>query len=439
MRGKFLIGVIAPSIAVLFFAALGARGDDIPVQPQRTLVVVIHGTEILGGPGSWLKVVPGMATFASEVQRGAGPGSEIYSFFWSGRDDDPAREQAARKLAEIIDEKAASFDRICLVGHSHGGNVALLAAGMCHHEIDTVVCLATPHFYLETTSRDRAKLLLPVDCTWQARSNIKSVINIFTRFDAVPTFWAELTKHLSIRTAISLTRTWEDHLAFGHLGKDMSEYLMGQAVVGIPTFLTLNVADVNQPVESLMPSTLLDWHRHSAIHSLRMGYVVGELLRDGPTRQRMAYIATTVQPTDADEGEPVSEQTNMVWNQQHSEDFRQVGWRLDKVSVRMDPAVKLVTGPREVVSVNVSADQFPFAWHAYPSPVSKETLDPTWTTNFILAEGQSGVVNIRDGIRGRSLGSFHFAAADHPPSSSNEDVAHGIYWSADLQWTPVHY
>jgi hypothetical protein len=214
---------------------------------------------------------------------------------------------------------------------------------------------------------------------------------------------------------------------------------MSRVVPEIPTSVWLNVADINQPIESMAPGGPADWTGHSEIHCLRVGYTLGELLRDGPTPHEMSYISTLVLPQWCDEGEPTPERYLFDMLRQHSDDLQQVGWRLDKVDVQLDPAVKLITGPHFIVSLHMSADRFPFTWHAYPSPMSKDTLTPSWTSNFILANGQSGLLSLRSGIDGKSLGTFHFAAGDQPPSTLNADPSTGQFWSASLEWTPVHF
>ena len=131
-----------------------ATSGDVPAGTSATRTLVIISPGMTGNAEFWPDVVPQKATFASELQRGAGEVT-LYSYLWNGGWDYASRESAARQLASLIDEKsAAGFNRICLVGHSFGGDICLRASGLCKARIDMVICLATPHTYLTMLSAD---------------------------------------------------------------------------------------------------------------------------------------------------------------------------------------------------------------------------------------------------------------------------------------------
>ena len=67
-------------------------------------------------------------------------------FQWSGDNTDKARRKAALDLAELIRQykKAHPCEKIRVVAHSHGGNVALLASHELGVHIDELVTLGTP-------------------------------------------------------------------------------------------------------------------------------------------------------------------------------------------------------------------------------------------------------------------------------------------------------
>ena len=59
-----------------------------------------------------------------------------YDLPWSGDNTDRARREAANKLVELIaDKRDKNESSITLVGHSHGGNVAILAANMLRERL----------------------------------------------------------------------------------------------------------------------------------------------------------------------------------------------------------------------------------------------------------------------------------------------------------------
>lgn len=74
----------------------------------------------------------------------------IQTFWWSGRNSQMSRERAATELQSHLQRSVAEFPTALhyLVGHSHGGNVALLAISdrrvQLPDSVRGVVCLATP-------------------------------------------------------------------------------------------------------------------------------------------------------------------------------------------------------------------------------------------------------------------------------------------------------
>ncbi|MGZ0052293.1 esterase/lipase family protein [Brevibacillus gelatini] len=85
---------------------------------------------------------------------------DVRKFEWTGENNNTARVKAAQSLAsEIIKWRSIKGNEkkpIRLIGHSHGGNVAILTANVLEHEgiqVDTLVTIATPvrefEYYLE--------------------------------------------------------------------------------------------------------------------------------------------------------------------------------------------------------------------------------------------------------------------------------------------------
>jgi len=75
--------------------------------------------------------------------------AHVTSFRWSGKNTHEARQQAAQSLVKLIQTYDLSTD-ICLIGHSHGGNVCTLATQLLgqditnKHRINTIFALGTP-------------------------------------------------------------------------------------------------------------------------------------------------------------------------------------------------------------------------------------------------------------------------------------------------------
>lgn len=107
------------------------------IDPDGFLTIVIHGTwadKDKWQQSQFLKNVA--ATFKDK---------NTILFKWSGGNSDKDRQAAAKALAAYIkDYKFADGEKLNIVAHSHGGNVAFAASGQINHKIDTMVTLGTP-------------------------------------------------------------------------------------------------------------------------------------------------------------------------------------------------------------------------------------------------------------------------------------------------------
>jgi pimeloyl-ACP methyl ester carboxylesterase len=86
----------------------------------------------------------------------------VKAFTWSGANSLAARHEAAKTLAKAVeaDLRPLVTHRVVLVGHSHGGNVAVMARDMLRDKLDgriavDVASLATP-FIHATPAQDTA-------------------------------------------------------------------------------------------------------------------------------------------------------------------------------------------------------------------------------------------------------------------------------------------
>lgn len=139
------------------------RGSYVTVTPPPdviTRVIVIHGTfarraewpEPEGSLGTWLRSVLGEET-------------EVRAFRWSGGNSLGARMRAALALRKEIG-KAEPTDRqvvTVLLGHSHGGNVALVALNDpdVARRVSGVACLGTPFAIPEPRDPRGATIVVP--------------------------------------------------------------------------------------------------------------------------------------------------------------------------------------------------------------------------------------------------------------------------------------
>ena len=76
--------------------------------------------------------------------------TQVVDFLWSGDMDEESREMAGTELAEFIKSLAGQGKKICIVAHSHGANVCIIASkilGKASHSkplIDRFYSLAAP-------------------------------------------------------------------------------------------------------------------------------------------------------------------------------------------------------------------------------------------------------------------------------------------------------
>lgn len=120
---------------------------------EEFVFVLVHGTWAPGAawtlPGSWLRVRLRRTMLAAGAAR-----VDFARTVWSGANGDAARLDGSRRLrARIAHVARARPDaHIVVVGHSHGGNVALHAVGHCPETRARVRCvgtLATPFLGFE--------------------------------------------------------------------------------------------------------------------------------------------------------------------------------------------------------------------------------------------------------------------------------------------------
>lgn len=408
-----------------------------PPERLRTLVFVVPGT--YGNDGFWPSVVEGKASFGSELLRSLGPGSAVRPFLWDGSNDHQARMVAAGDLAAAIDEQALGYDRVCLVGHSHGGNIALAAAGKCRTKIDVLVCLSTPHVHVSMKGADGTALYVPVYCGWEARQNIRAIVSLSVQGDNVID-WAGVFRGLDDATATAMTRHWQEHLDYPRLAADGP--FAGSVLVTVPW---LSAADANVTTLSFVEGLE---NRHAATHSRRMGTVVGRLLASRASTEQVQYVRTLVEPREEDPGEPAAQGEWDAWLARRAPLFKHVGWRLERLTVHLLPEASRVAGNAEGVSPTpyVRITSVDGGFEHWRTPANQDAFNAAWETGFILYEGQTAVLRAYDRhllTADTDLGGRYLRAPtlNSLPMSKSlpADASLRVYWSAELNWVAMHY
>lgn len=182
--------------------------------------------------------------FCCELRREFGQDCEIREFRWSGLNTHQARMTAGTDLARTIEAQAGSR-KIHIVGHSHGGNIALAAVNhLDRGRIETLVLLANPHMAIVDEHG-----VPPLWLYWgKAVENVPHIWNLYSPEDRVQVSLARIFHGVTARRhALLVRRTYGG-----------SDY---------------------QPVQNGQVHWKSGSGAHRAMHSGAVGTVVGALLR----------------------------------------------------------------------------------------------------------------------------------------------------------------
>ncbi len=131
---------LLPLFLCLFFPLSSAAAT----RAAQEIWIIAHGT--FAKNSAWSK--PG-GDFYTTLKQHIAPHAHIYEINWSGKNSDTAREEAGIAAARFIKTIMQPGDRLHGVGHSHGGNVLILAAHQLAKEksplyMESLFTLGTP-------------------------------------------------------------------------------------------------------------------------------------------------------------------------------------------------------------------------------------------------------------------------------------------------------
>jgi hypothetical protein len=200
--------------------------------------------------------------------------------------------------------------------------------------------------------------------------------------------------------------------------------------------------DVHSLVYDKLPIIGVKSHNH--LHSRRVGYVLGELIRDGPTGERVQYIRGLIQPADADDGEPVAAGRYAGWLERAEAAFTHAGWSLEKASVELSeeapaPINRMWDVSPPDLALRVQSSDRTETWGE--TDTAQNCRRATWEPDIFVYEGKGFVLDVRDGkdILARSLGGRTLTADESLPTHLPADPEGGVFWSGDFEWQPMHY
>lgn len=140
---------VFPVAALWVLLALSSGGAVSSETNKPIRVLIVNGTAVGRPSKSGAKVFPWTSAdsaFRTALEQTAGSNCRTIAFFWDGANTHEARVRAGQELAGVIKSiHGESEARFFVVGHSHGGNVALLAVNnLPPKAIEGVFLLGTP-------------------------------------------------------------------------------------------------------------------------------------------------------------------------------------------------------------------------------------------------------------------------------------------------------
>ena len=118
---------------------------------DKSLIILVHGT--YGEDPEWKEAKSPMPKY---IEENLDFSCTFYPYKWEAPNTNKARLEGAKKLKEILVEfyEKNEYKDISIIGHSHGGNVALYAVGMLDNPniVSKIICLGTPFLHFDKNS-----------------------------------------------------------------------------------------------------------------------------------------------------------------------------------------------------------------------------------------------------------------------------------------------
>lgn len=278
-------GILASALIAYETGAFSNLFQSNPATSNKTLVVVIHGT--FGENGTWYQSDATESSFTDHLKLTLGDAGEVVPFQWDTRSIDmhQKRIEAAEKLCRYLNSESQNFRKVILIGHSHGGNVALLAATAANRSVDAVICLATPHLGFQCKDAT-----LPIYCSPTTLDKVDHILSIAPNSDWVPNNIQDVGfKGISENEAMRLCEDW--HAIHGR-PDPRRKGLFELATQGsnLTASKVLNIRSVHNLQLNVITSDPLHIRSHHAVHSTEMGRYLGEVIKADFDPQVMSSI-----------------------------------------------------------------------------------------------------------------------------------------------------
>jgi|SRR5215831_2545657 len=153
------------------------RRPDFMSKETPICCVLVHGTF---SQGLW---TGNPNTAIRKAIKARIPSTHFEAFKWSGCHSQAARSRAADELKSRLSNLSQNYEKIAVIGHSHGGNVGLQAIQALGRPSVALVTLATPFLYALPVNE--ARNLRAVIAGFPAVSFLAAILAIFMRME----FW----------------------------------------------------------------------------------------------------------------------------------------------------------------------------------------------------------------------------------------------------------
>lgn len=161
------------------------------MQAAPCVVTLVHGT--WARTADWLEED---SVFRRHLRRMLGPDARFDTFIWSGANRQKERLKAADGLAAQLSRTIAEYPDAAhfIVGHSHGGSVALYALlrGELQARIDGVVCLSTPFIHVRDRTlgtKSQIPLTMAVICGIAIGLSMAQGFGVLWHWPRLSSFW----------------------------------------------------------------------------------------------------------------------------------------------------------------------------------------------------------------------------------------------------------
>ncbi len=172
--------------------------------------------------------MPGGDFFDELVKSTANSNATVIPYNWSGKLSHTSRLQAAKGLASIIQSYPVNTP-IYVAGHSHGGNVALLASQLLgkdrynKHKIQALYTLGTP---------------IDMEIYFPDMDVITNVYNLYSRADKIQSVFGTFGREFTAHKRIANLRVTIEGKEPGH--SDLHHPVIARWIPYIPDYLAKN-------------------------------------------------------------------------------------------------------------------------------------------------------------------------------------------------------